>query len=66
MFRLHDDLQLVVSEEKRILPLCQYLRHLATAKGISTVDIENHALSAMMSEACVVVPAYISVLYVIG
>ncbi|CAK9066087.1 unnamed protein product [Durusdinium trenchii] len=48
-WRLVDDLALV-SYNKRITPLCQYLRTLATDHGLSEVDLPDHVLSPRLCE----------------
>lgn len=54
MFRLAEgDLNLIVVEDKQILPMCQYLRNLATQKGISAVEVEDHKLTPMTHQVTV-------------
>ena len=47
------DLSLVVAEDKVIYPMCEYLRMLATRRGISAVEIEDYKLSPLTRQAVV-------------
>ena len=51
LLRFTSDLQLIVSEEKKIMALCEYLRFLATEKGIGSLTIEDHEMEPRMHEA---------------
>ena len=54
MFRLAEgDLNLIVVEDKQVLPMCQYLRNLATQKGISALEVEDHKLAPMSHKVTV-------------
>ena len=48
LLRFFDDLHLIATEEKKVMPLCQYLRYLATEKGIGAVSIEDHKMEPRM------------------
>ena len=48
-WRLKDDFHLV-SHNKRLIPLCQFLRSLATENGLSETDLVDHQLKAKMLE----------------
>ena len=41
---------LIVAEDTAIFPMCQYLRMLATQKGISAVELEDHKLAPMTQQ----------------
>lgn len=45
------DFNFIASESKELLPLCQYLRLLATERGIGSLSIESHILHPKMLEA---------------
>ena len=51
LLRFTSDLQLIVSEEKKLMPFCEYLRFLATEKGIGALTIEDHKMEPRMHEA---------------
>lgn len=51
LLRFPNDLQLIASEEKKLMAICEYLRYLATQKGIGSVNIEDHNLAALMKQA---------------
>ena len=51
LLRFTSDLQLIVSEDKKIMALCEYLRFLATSKGIGALTIEDHKMEPRMHEA---------------
>ena len=50
LLRFKNDLTLVADEEKSIVSICEYLRHLATEKGIGSVGIEDHILNPRMQQ----------------
>lgn len=51
LLRFQNDLVLIANEEKQIMSICEYLRYLATEKGIGSVSIEDHSMQPRMREA---------------
>ena len=51
LLRFQNDLVLIANEEKQIMSMCEYLRYLATEKGIGSVSIEDHSMQPRMREA---------------
>lgn len=50
VFRVKDDLTYVVSEDKKPVPFCHYLRSLAIDRGIGQVDCEDHVVKPKMKQ----------------
>lgn len=43
-FRLKDDLQLVLSPERKVLPLCEYVHQAVTVSGAADFELSDHVL----------------------
>lgn len=62
VLRFRNDLELIVTEDKKVMAVCEYLRYLATEKGIGSLTIEDHKMEQRMHEACLhQILAYVSI-----
>ena len=51
LVRWNSDFDLISTESRELVPLCQYLRLLATERGIGSVSVESRELQPRMLEA---------------
>ena len=50
-FRLPDDLALVLTKDKKLICLADYLHQIATVQGVAAVELVDHVLSPKKRQA---------------